>query len=80
LEKGSNCACCGRKVSKCILFILKRLIESLFKNYTAVPAVLWKPDCDCISEYLKAAMGIYGGSLPIRCAGYQLERVRPKRT
>ena len=41
----------------CILFIIKELIKSQFKNYMLGPTTLWKPDCDCTSESLRAAMG-----------------------
>jgi hypothetical protein len=37
-------------------------------NVSAGPGMLWKPDCHCFRESLKATMGLCGGSLSIRGA------------
>jgi hypothetical protein len=40
-----------------MLCIFSRLNESRFKNLSSGLNTLWKPDCDCSSESLRAAMG-----------------------
>lgn len=39
------------------IFIFSRLIKNQFKNFSLCLRTLWKPDCDCQVESLKAAMG-----------------------
>jgi hypothetical protein len=47
----------GGQFSRPMLFILNRLIISRFTNLYPVLSSLWKPDCDCFSEFLRVTTG-----------------------
>jgi hypothetical protein len=47
----------GDQFYRYMFSMFSKLAESRFRNLSFVLTTIWKPDCDCSSESLRAAMG-----------------------
>jgi hypothetical protein len=57
---------CPESFCRYKILIFSGLQEFPSGGISIATSALWKPDCDCFRESLRATMGLCGGSLPIR--------------